>query len=66
MCAVSVLIAYAQRVSLDQWTLEQYRAFEYALEPTMDFDRAMGEPDCPDPEKKAWLDRVRKKFNPSS
>jgi hypothetical protein len=65
MCAVCVLYAYAQKIPLELWTPQRLDAFKKTLQPTMDFDQLMGEPDCADPEKKAWLERVERAVDPS-
>jgi hypothetical protein len=59
MCAVSAMGDYfRQNVSLQQWTRPVFSEYQEVLRRLADLDAKLGQPDCEDPAKAAWMREV--------
>lgn len=59
MCMLSVLTGYGQaRIADNAWSRQTWDAFKSVADQTAKLDEQLGEPDCIDPEKQAWMDRI--------
>lgn len=59
MCCVSVIQAYmSQRVPLQTWTPTLYQEYQELIQKVAEMDKKLGQPDCDDPEKAAWMKKV--------
>lgn len=59
MCSVSAVIGYGQARMKDlDWTPKAWLAFDGLIREAERFDAASGQPDCVDPEKQRYVDRM--------
>lgn len=59
MCMMSVLTGYGQtQVPGASWTPETWRQFRVVAENVDALDAALGEPECIDPGKDAWMQEM--------
>lgn len=63
MCAVSVVHDYFRdNTSPGQWTKSEYALLQEVLEKLTILDTKLGQPDCHDPAKAAWMREVEKRL----
>lgn len=55
MCAVCRLYDYGRSVPMDRWTVPAFLAFKRTEKDARDLDTALGDADCHDPAKAAWM-----------
>lgn len=59
MCSVSVIQDYMnQRTTPTQWTRPMFNEFKEIIRRLDDLDEKLGQPDCHDPAKAAWMREV--------
>lgn len=58
MCAYSLILDQARKVSLDKWSLTSYNYLREALESVKQLDIVLGLKDCEDPEKVEWFNSL--------
>lgn len=60
MCVQSVISDYfGQRT---YWTSQQFKDVKDLLDHAAKIDRALGEPECIDPEKEEWMKKVEERL----
>jgi hypothetical protein len=59
MCVVSMIYDMGQKQRDDIWTPEGVRVFEELVEKARQFDAKTGQPNCEDPKKIEFLDRIK-------
>lgn len=63
MCAVSMVHDYMRRnVPLDQWTRPLFNEYQEIISRLDRLDEKFHQPDCPDPEKAAWMAEVERRL----
>jgi tetrahydromethanopterin S-methyltransferase subunit G len=63
MCIQSVVMDYMKRrVPLDRWTPPAYQDFQELLRRIDKLDRDLGEPDCVDPVKAAYIKQIENRL----
>lgn len=63
MCAVSEVHDYmARNVPLDAWTRPVFNEFQEVIGRLDALDKKLGQPDCHDPEKAAWMEEVERRL----
>jgi hypothetical protein len=58
MCIVSVITQYGMQYPPQHWNEQNWQPFKALLDQARIVDVRIGEPDCIDPEKKAWIERI--------
>ena len=63
MCMMSVLTQYGRdRVADTAWTPQSWQQFKDITGQVEKLDTDLGEPDCVDPEKAAWMQRIEERI----
>jgi hypothetical protein len=62
MCMVSVVSVAGSAIPDYQWTLPAFNEFQEILKRIADLDAKLGQPDCVDPAKEAWMGRVEERL----
>lgn len=63
MCVSSVVSGYGQQYPDLHWTKENWPPFRDLLEYAQRVDQQIGEPDCIDPDKEAWMKRIEERIS---
>jgi len=59
MCAVSVIHDYMRtNTTPETWTRPAFNEFQEVIRRLDDLDKKLGQPDCHDPQKAAWMEEV--------
>jgi hypothetical protein len=62
MCMVSVMSVAGSAIPDFQWTRPAFNEFQEILKRIQDLDAKLGQPDCVDPAKEAWMREVEKRL----
>ena len=63
MCAMSVVMDYGRmRIPPNQWTPESFGDFKEILRRLDALDQKLGQPECHDPAKAAWMREVEERL----
>lgn len=64
MCSVSVIQDYmSQRTTPAQWTRPMFNEYKEILRRLDKLDEKLGQPDCEDPAKAAWMREVETRLD---
>jgi hypothetical protein len=58
MCMVSVVMDYGRNIPQQQWTTPLWNDFSEVIRRLDALDKKLGEPECHDPAKAAWMREV--------
>lgn len=62
MCMVSVVYDYGRTVPQTSWTPDTWSQFQEILKRIDELDKKLGEPECHDPMKAAWVKEVEERL----
>jgi hypothetical protein len=62
MCMVSVVSVAGSSIPVDTWTRPAFSEYQEILKRIADLDAKLGQPDCVDPAKEAWMREVEKRL----
>jgi hypothetical protein len=62
MCMVSVVSVAGGTVPINDWTRPAFNEFREILDRIAALDAKLGQPDCVDPAKEAWMREVEKRL----
>lgn len=63
MCMTSAIYDYAaQRIPLQQWTQPTFLEFQTIIAKLDELDRKLGQPDCVDPAKAAFMKQIEERL----
>lgn len=63
MCAVSAMYDYGRTmIPLQDWTRPAFNEFQEILKRIEALDKKLGQPDCEDPTKAAWMQQVEERL----
>ena len=62
MCWVSMILDHGRTLPNDFWTQETIKPFKKLVVEAEEYDRKTGQPDCEDPEKVAWLKKIKERL----
>lgn len=60
MCIVSNITGYGQTFPDDWWDYQKWREYKRLLDQAQKWDEIASQPDCVDPEKKIWIEKIDK------
>ena len=63
MCMVSVMSVAGSAISVDTWTRPAFNEYQEILRRIADLDAKLGQPDCVDPAKEAWMREVEQRLS---
>lgn len=64
MCMVSVMSDYGQfRINTPDWTRESFSEYQEILRRLTALDEKLNQPDCVDPSKTEWMQRVEERLS---
>lgn len=63
MCMVSVVTGYGMNVPQQSWTLPTWKQFQDLVKRVEDLDKKLGESDCVDPAKDAWMQKMSEMYD---
>lgn len=63
MCMVSVMSVAGGSVPLHDWTRPAFNEFQEILKRIDKLDTKLGQPDCVDPAKEAWMREVEERLS---
>lgn len=62
MCAYSVVVDGYRNVPLQDWNNNNWGTLQEILQKVKDLDTKLGQKDCEDPSKQAWMRLVEKRL----
>ena len=63
MCMVSVVSVAGSNVPLTDWTRPAFSEYQEILKRIEALDAKLGQPDCVDPAKEAWMKQVEERLS---
>lgn len=63
MCMVSVMSVAGSQVSIMDWTRPAFSEYQEILRRIEALDKKLGQPDCVDPAKEAWMTQVEERLS---
>jgi hypothetical protein len=63
MCMVSVVSDYGMTITPNTWTRDTFSEYQEILKRIGDLDAKLGQPDCVDPAKEAWMREVERRLS---
>lgn len=62
MCMVSMTSVAGSQILIDTWTRPAFNEYQEILKRIEALDKKLGQPDCVDPAKEAWMRDVEKRL----
>lgn len=63
MCMVSLVLSHGQKIPDYEWTKVKLEKYKEAIEVVRELDEELGQPDCDNENKLAWLEDLEKRVN---
>lgn len=63
MCMVSVMSVAGAQIPVMDWTRPAFNEYQEILKRIEALDKKLGQPDCVDPAKEAWMKQVEERLS---